>query len=295
MLNNLRSCSVVYTAPPVFLPVKNPSRIVSFYHGETVIASTIHTRVTDMVFTSFKLLPYEIRAQIWRISCQNARMAVVSLEPDSLYPTSDQSPPVCRVIQQTGCSSVAMVCKEAFSEWEKTTILCSGSPCVRLSVFRTIFLLPNLAELRPMSVRRQIIRHGIASGIQHITFFVTAEVKLMDTLSALSSIPSLKTISMLLPECRAEDLEIGSPRGVAQIARYLDVLTQDPPIESVHASSNPIGLSLESDNLNSKVQAFYTGANAPQLNVVIPPCDRHCRNEGTCVVPSMGFSLFEYV
>lgn len=248
-----------------------------------------------MVFTSFKLLPYEIRAQIWRISCQNARMAVVSLEPDSLYPTSDQSPPVCRVIQQTGCSSVAMVCKEAFSEWEKTTILCSGSPCVRLSVFRTIFLLPNLAELRPMSVRRQIIRHCIASGIQHITFFVTAEVKLMDTLSALSSIPSLKTISMLLPECRAEDLEIGSPRGVAQIARYLDVLTQDPPIESVHASSNPIGLSLESDNLNSKVQAFYTGANAPQLNVVIPPCDRHCRNEGTCVVPSMGFSLFEYV
>ncbi|KAK2470601.1 hypothetical protein H9L39_17789, partial [Fusarium oxysporum f. sp. albedinis] len=190
-----------------------------------------------MVFTSFKLLPYEIRAQIWSISCQNARMTVVSLQPDPLYPTSDKSPPVCRVIQQTGCSSVAM----------------------------------------------------------HIAFFVTAEVKLMDTLSALSSIPSLKTISMLLPECRAEGLEIGSPHGVAQIARYLDVLTQDPPIESVHASSNPIGLSLESDNLNSKVRAFYSGANAPQLNVVIPPCDRHCRNENTCVVPSMGFSLFEYV
>ncbi|KAJ0127024.1 hypothetical protein HZ326_29869 [Fusarium oxysporum f. sp. albedinis] len=171
-----------------------------------------------MVFTSFKLLPYEIRAQIWRISCQNARMAVVSLEPDSLYPTSDKSPPVCRVIQQTGCSSVAMVCKEAFSEWEKTTILSSGSPCVRLCVFKTIFLLPNLAELRPMSVRRQIIRHGIASGIQHVAFFVTAEFKLMDTLSALSSIPSLKTISMLLPECRAEDLEIGSPLRVAKIA-----------------------------------------------------------------------------
>ncbi|EXK75650.1 hypothetical protein FOQG_19584 [Fusarium oxysporum f. sp. raphani 54005] len=223
-------------------------------------------------------------------------MTVVSLQPDPLYPTSDKSPPVCRVIQQTGCSSVAMVCKEAFSEWEKTTILSSGSPCVRLCVFRTIFLLlPNLAELRLMSVRRQIIRYGIASGIQHIAFFVTAEVKLMDTLSALSSIPSLKTISMLLPECRAEGLEIGSPHGVAQIARYLDVLTQDPPIESVHASSNPIGLSLESDNLNSKVRAFYSGANAPQLNVVIPPCDRHCRNENTCVVPSMGFSLFEYV
>jgi hypothetical protein len=32
-------------------------------------------------------------------------------------PPRDKSPPVCRVIQQTGCSSVAMVCKEAFSEW----------------------------------------------------------------------------------------------------------------------------------------------------------------------------------
>ncbi|KAI3572776.1 hypothetical protein IWW34DRAFT_890585 [Fusarium oxysporum f. sp. albedinis] len=248
-----------------------------------------------MVFTSFKLLPYEIRAQIWRISCQNARMAVMSLEPDSLYPTSDKSPLVCRMMQQTGCSSVAMVCKEAFSEWEKTTILFSESPCVRLCVSKTIFLLPNLAELGPMSLRRQLVRRGIASGIQHIAFFVTGKVKLMDVLSALSNLPSVKTIYLLLAECHAGGLEVGSLCGMAQIARYLDALTEDPSTKSVHASSNPIGLYLETGTLNSRVEAFYTGANAPQLKVVIPPCARHCRRESTCVLPSTGFSLFEYV
>jgi hypothetical protein len=144
-------------------------------------------------------------------------------------------------------------------------------------------------------VRRQLLRYGMASMIQHIAFFVTTNVKLMVVLSALSSLPCLKTISILLPECGAEGLEVGSPRGRAQISRYLDVLTEDPSTESVHARSNPIGLYLESDTLNSQVKAFYTGANAPQLNVVIPPCDRHCQNDTTCVAPSTGFSLFEYV
>lgn len=112
-----------------------------------------------------------------------------------------------------------------------------------------MYLLPNLAELRPMPVRRQIIRHSIASGIQHMAFF-----KLMDTLSALSSIPYLKTISILLPKCRPEDPAIGNTRGLTELDRYSDELTQGPLSDSIHASSNPIGLSLDSDDLNYKVQ-----------------------------------------
>ncbi|KAI3572218.1 hypothetical protein IWW34DRAFT_637847, partial [Fusarium oxysporum f. sp. albedinis] len=97
-------------------------------------------------------------------------------------------------IDQTGCSSVAMVCKEAFSEWEKRTIVFSESPFVRLYVSKTVFLLPNLAKLKLMCLRRQLGRRGISSRTQHIAVLVTGIVKLIEALSALSKLPSVTTV-----------------------------------------------------------------------------------------------------
>ncbi|KAJ0130778.1 Uncharacterized protein HZ326_18907 [Fusarium oxysporum f. sp. albedinis] len=191
-----------------------------------------------------------LRAQMWKISCKNA------------------------LIDQTGCSPVAMVCKEAFSEWEKRRILFSESPFVRLYVSKTVFFLPNVAKLKLMSLTRQLGRRSISSRIQHIAVLVTGIVKLIEALSALSKLPSVTTIYLLLAKYHDGGLEIGSLCGMAQIAWYLDALTEDS---------------------SSQVKAFYTGTNAPQLKVTIPRCDRHCWRESTGVIPSTGLSLFDNV
>lgn len=135
-----------------------------------------------------------------------------------------------------------MVRKEAFSEWEKRTILFSEFPFVRLYVSKTVFLLPYLAKLKLMSLRRQLGRRSIWSRIQHIAVLVTGIVKLIEALSALSKLPSITTIYLLLKEYHDGGLEIGSLCGMAHIVWYLDGLTEDSSSQSVHASPTPLGL-----------------------------------------------------
>jgi hypothetical protein len=247
-----------------------------------------------MPFNYFIQLPAEIRLFIWETCYQNACAAIISLDKDYLFSSTDRLSPMCQVTKKTGCLAIAMVCRESFTEWQRISTLLWDSPPVRLYIPRTIFLLPSWAELRARSISKPPLCQLAATGIQHLAFFVTSAVKLIDVLSHLSSLDCLKSISIILAECHHEIDDIGSQCRKNQTAEYLDLLTEGLLSGTNLEVSNPIGLSLESDKLDPKVEAFYTGIDAPQLNVVVPPCCRDCYSEETSHVSSRGFWLFEY-
>jgi hypothetical protein len=61
-----------------------------------------------------------------------------------------------------------------------------------------------------------------------------------------------------------------------------------------YVGSRSIEVSLETDSLNSEIEALYTGLNASDLSVVIPLCVRDTRNRETCITLPTCFPLLEY-
>lgn len=247
-----------------------------------------------MAFTAFQLLPFDIRMRIWEVACRSARMSVISLEFDTRFRANSNSFPVYRMIQQPGCSSIAMACREAYSEWERTTILISEDSTVRTCMPRTIFILSGLAGGRLNSFGRSFTCQGVVASIQHIAFLVTQGVNLLNVLSSLSNLASLKTISIMLPGCDAKGVENMNLLETRSIGQYSTVLTDHSSLEAGRHDPNPLGLFLESGPPDPEVEAFYNSADAPQINVIIPHCDENCQHGKANGRPSLGFALFEY-
>ncbi|RBR13483.1 uncharacterized protein FIESC28_08160 [Fusarium coffeatum] len=247
-----------------------------------------------MVFTIFKLLPYDIRLQVWAIACRSARMSVMSPELSATLRKKGNSLPVHRMIQQPGCSCIAMACKEAFYEWERATVLFSEGSSVRLYTSRTIFLFSDLAGVGKGRLDRYLANPDVMSSIQHTAFLVTPGVSLLDILSSLSILPLLKTVSIVLPGCDTKGAENGKSPEAKTAARYLTMLADRLSLEVNHDTANTIGLFLESAPPDPRVEAFYTGLDAPQINVIFPQCDEDRQLAKMDDRSSMGFSLFEY-
>jgi hypothetical protein len=160
---------------------------------------------------------------------------------------------------------------------------------------RTVFLLSGLAKMKPATATKPILEQGLVSYIQHVAFVITQEVRLMDVLTALSSLPHLKTVFILLPEYRSGHFQNVTTDNTRQhVASNLDAIAGCLSAAIGSHTSSPLGLFVESDNLDPKVEAFYTGINAPQLNVVVPQQHQDCQARAPSTISSTGFSLFEY-
>ena len=170
-------------------------------------------------------------------------MAVVSLNVDSLSHVGSSSTSPCHVMQESGCSSIAMACKEALEEWVRSTTRFPIRPSLRFCMARTVFLLSGLAKAKPATATKPVLEQDLVSHIQHVAFVITQEVHLKDVLTALSSLPYLKTVFILLPEyCCGHFQSVTTDNARQHVTSNLDALAGCLSAEIGSYSSRPLGL-----------------------------------------------------
>ncbi|EXM13036.1 hypothetical protein FoTM2_017764 [Fusarium oxysporum f. sp. vasinfectum] len=246
-----------------------------------------------MSFHLFPFLPLDLRVQIWEIALRSAAMSVVSLSLGIMCPSKIGLSCASETIRQAGSYRIALSCKEAFSEWERTTSLISEWASVRLCLSRTIFLLLDLAQLKSDSGSETFLFTDKISHIKHAAFFAESGMNLLEVMTVLARLNHLETIFIIVPGCLIENTAPIDRRKIQSTAQFLASLTQEPQPGAVSTTNRPVGLHLKGHSPESEVEAFYTGVDAPSVNLVMSQCSKDCRHDQSPTRGPMGYSLFD--
>ena len=246
-----------------------------------------------MSFHLFPFLPLDLRVQIWKVALQNTNLSVVSLNLSTMCPSKNGLSCASETILSAGSYLIALSCKEALSEWERTTSFLSDWASVRTCVSRTIFLLLDLAQLKTKAGRQTSIFTSMISHIQHISFFTETGITLVEVLTVLTNLNHLETISIILPSCNVEGTGPLDRDKIRLTAQFLASSADESSIGTHHrVVTEPVELYLEGSGPDRKFEVFYTRANAPSLRLVTPLCSVTCRHHLRLTNRSVGYSLF---
>ena len=229
-------------------------------------------------FPLFSVLPLELRQQIWRIALFSNTPPLVSVEVQNH--TDDPH----LTFRSVGCSSIALValaCAEALQEWSHISRSFLGALLPLKYIPHTVFLLRS--PLRVVQLLKTLLTPSdLAARIRHVCFVVVPSTTLTEIFSALTRFPRLKTITLIVPTCLAQD---GMQLGGLEDSDVAETLTQlvhhHLPIENQCPEQGDFSLLLRGRLPSPSVMAFYTRDDAPQVKLLAPRHDgRFCTIHG---------------
>jgi hypothetical protein len=134
---------------------------------------------------------------------------------------------------------------------------------------------------------------GIISRIQHVAFFAESGIKLIEVLTILIGLNHLETIFIIVPECPIEDMPSVDRYRIQSTAQFLANLTTESRTTTGCTVAEPVELYLEGSSPDPKFEAFYTGVDAPSVELVLSQCGKDCQHDRKPAKQSVGYSLFD--
>ncbi|KAF4467999.1 hypothetical protein FALBO_5119 [Fusarium albosuccineum] len=236
-------------------------------------------------------LPLEVRRQIWETALTDTTKAVISISLNTNQAAGNLSPD-SEVIHQSGVSSVALACKEAYDQWNMMSRRMSKHLRAHVRFQRTIYLLQGTYT----SWKRSLLGQPTPiSNAQHIAFVASADINFMAVFAAFSSFRQLETITVIVPPRFVESASRLDPCEISQIAKSLAELSDDPATGPHEAEIGHTGLLLRGDPPNQTVRDFYSRRDAPQLKLLLPRCRPSYFNDPEANGSPSAFSVIHYI
>ncbi|EEU38561.1 uncharacterized protein NECHADRAFT_88497 [Fusarium vanettenii 77-13-4] len=232
--------------------------------------------------------------KIWRIALWKADVSVVSITTDDASQVGNGLPPKCEVVQRSGASTVALACKEASIEWTMISCCFSEYFPVNMCLERTICPLQGIPHSGAEPARGLYAHGDMIPRIQHVAFLVLPNVNLMGIFIALSNIPCLETVTVVIPPHPIEGVGHLGRHEVSQIARALAELADEPATGSQDGKFGHVGLLLRGDPPSQAVRVFYSRRDAPRVKLLTPRCSQPSLHDPMLRSSSPGFSLIHY-
>lgn len=226
-----------------------------------------HTHVRRRPFPLLAL-PAEVRCMIWDAALAWSAPSVVAVSCSKGAGTSRLR---FRDLQDPAIPPVASTCKESYEEWIRACHrLPEGRPGSPLYLPRAVLLLDRMTLAQGDAADLLLVNGGLESWrIRYIAFALQPGLDLLMAFAALSTLPALQTIIVIVPDFLDSFDADGEETCSAGLVREISRSITEPQADKLWDRTSYVGLLLRGRPPSEKVRRYYTREDSPRIQLLM--------------------------